>query len=391
MKWHQKIWLPKRLLVVFPEFQKEKPLFNAVLITKKQLHTREIGQILSFASLDECIQHYGPKIPLYLHLLGSGILTRKVNDAGSYREDLIINGDVNDFFFSTYSDGSEVVASFFRKTLLEDLMTELQNRKIKLIGVSAGYASLFSLLEDESLTFDMMLEKKNGMITKFERSEKPENRSLWCSEFYELKQLAAFSVMRLLWYPDEKFENSKIDQAESDFENTIQYNKFKTLGLTGVGTIFLALVINYFYTNSLNNTIAQLETDLSASNQNLALLDRLEQEKSRKEQLVLSAGVNSSKFLSYYLDEIGQSVPKEINLSTMEVFPVTGKLKNKQKVEVDQEKITITGSTAGNEILDDWIEKMNRFEWIKSVELTNYLKTENGQAAFNLVITLTGN
>ena len=152
--------------------------------------------------------------------------------------------------------------------------------------------------------------------------------------------------------------------------------------------ILLSLLINHFYHNSLNNDIAQLEMNLSVHNENLSLLERLSQEKMRKEQLIASAGVNSSSFLSYYLDKIAESIPKSITLSDMTVFPVVGKLKDKQKIEVNQKSIGIAGITPENVVLDDWIEKMDRFEWVESVELLNYLKSSEESAEFEIEINL---
>lgn len=124
------------------------------------------------------------------------------------------------------------------------------------------------------------------------------------------------------------------------------------------------------------------------NNENLALLERLRQEKTRKEQLILSSGINASEFISFYIDRIGESVPGSISLKEVQVFPLKEKLKEKKKVEIQQEVIEIIGYTPGSEVLDNWMEKVNRFEWVKSVELINYLKSENVNAEFKLLITL---
>jgi Tfp pilus assembly protein PilN len=179
------------------------------------------------------------------------------------------------------------------------------------------------------------------------------------------------------------YEYFKLEVAE---ENYSQFAQFKVYGASALIGIFLALLGNYFYQNHLNNDIAQLEQDLMMSNDNLALLERLDQEKIRKKQLVSTAGVTSSRFLSYYLDEIGRTVPKDINLQEIKLFPLSSKMKNKQKIEVNQEQILIEGTTTGNEVLDNWIEKMDRFEWVSSIELLNYLKGDNGRAEFKLLI-----
>ena len=72
----------------------------------------------------------------------------------------------------------------------------------------------------------------------------------------------------------------------------------------------------------------------------------------------------------------------------MSVFPLTENLKEKRKVEIDQSKIQISGWTSSNVVLDDWIETINREEWVKSVELINYQKINDKDALFNLIISM---
>src|SRR5690606_10658990 len=136
-----------------------------------------------------------------------------------------------------------------------------------------------------------------------------------------------------------------------------EYRKFKMLGIAGVSLILVLLVGNYFYLNSLNQEVADKEAELALNNSNLTILSQLEQEEIRKQQLLLTSGVAANHFVSFYLDKIGESVPKEIRLSEMIVFPLKEKLKDKRKVDVDQKKIEISGWTSDNVVLDDWIEQ----------------------------------
>ena len=47
----------------------------------------------------------------------------------------------------------------------------------------------------------------------------------------------------------------------------------------------------------------------------------------------------------------------------------------------------IIGYTPNSQVLDDWMEKMNRYEWVESVELLNYLESTNSKAEFKLLIS----
>jgi Tfp pilus assembly protein PilN len=257
--------------------------------------------------------------------------------------------------------------------------------KTHLLGISSGAIPIFNLLEDEVVEMDYKLGTKNGRIDSFERSSESKERVLWRDNFYSPQEFLSKAILQnyRAKLPSEVYTDHSLEPAR---ENYRQFVQFKVYGASSLLVIFLSLFANYFYQNHLNTDVAELEQNLMSSNDNLALLERLEQEKTRKEQLISGAGVTSSLFLSYYLDEIGQTVPKGVQLQEMKLFPLDGKIKNKQKVEVNQEQIIIEGTTIGNETLDNWIEKMDRFEWVRSIELLNYHEGEENRAEFKLLI-----
>ena len=378
------IWHPRSLVVVFLDFGQGACEISA---GKLSFATSENLNFESFGDLEEVVDHFGKYKAYHLHVLGSGVLSRKVESNGAYLQDLIMNGNPNDFMFTAFDDGKSAAVSFCRKSLFADYLKQFKAEKWPLYGVSCGYAPICSILEDESVTTELEIECRNEEIVTYKRADVRKDKANWRNDFWTTRSLIAEAI-RQNKTAEKKWTVEGEEEGEAARENVHQYNQFKTIGLGIVGVILVALIINYFYQNHLNNQIAQLEMDLSVHTENIAMLDRLSQEKQRKEQLINSAGVNASSFLSYYMDEIGQSVPKSITLSDMTVFPIVGKLKEKQRVEVDQKRIWIAGITRDNEILDNWIEKMDRFGWVKSIELLNYLKSSEDWAEFELQITL---
>jgi Tfp pilus assembly protein PilN len=167
-----------------------------------------------------------------------------------------------------------------------------------------------------------------------------------------------------------------------------EQNTFERLGIGILAFFLLSLSANYFYVNHLNQIAAEKELELSSYGQQLSLIDRLNQEKNRKIQLFESSGLQSNEFISFYLDELGKSVPSTITLTVLETFPLKEGLKPRKKVEIDRETIAISGLCNTSKTLDDWMEKMERFSWIKSVELINYLRQEDGTSFFQLKIKL---
>ncbi len=382
------IWRPRTMVFVFIHFVDKTPEISAVKCRMKAAGPEEVEQPGRFDTLEEVIAHYGKSRAYHLHVVGSGVLSRRIESLPNYMDELVINGNPDEFIFSVYDDGSALLASFFRRSAIGEMLEQLGEQKIHLLGISAGLSPVLCLAEDLHIHLDHSLVKEQGKIVSFGRAEKASQRTQFEGSFVTAEQLIIAGLIRQYMEPCEEYMSSEVTHFAPADENYRQFNQFRIMGVVIVSGILLALVVNYFYVNHLNSQIAQLETDLSVSNENLALLNRLEEEKTRKEQLVLNAGVNSPRFLSYYLDEIGKTVPEQINLQELLVFPLEGKMKNKQKVEVNREAIRIAGSTPDNEVLDDWIERMDRFEWVKGIELMNYLKNEGNRSDFLIMITL---
>lgn len=366
----QHIWTPKRVSIVFIEINGAELEFSA----------RSFGKRLvdhgSFESIEALVKKLGSGRPYHLHLSGSGVLTRKVESLPNFKEQLIISGKSDAFHFTSYDDQQWIAVSFLRKALTEEIEHYFMERKLHLLGVSSGEIPLCTS-QNGFYKGVYSIEIADGRLKQFEKNTLPNANT----DPNALAEAIALNYSR-------KSEAYSWSQNSSALENFKEFTQFKTIGLGLLFTILFALFGNYLYQNHLNNSVAQLESDLSMSNNNLAMLDRLEQEKSRKKQLIASAGTASPRFLSFYLDEIARTVPKSIDLQELALFPLQEKLKQKQKVDIVSNETVIMGTTPNNMILDDWIELMDRFEWVASIELLNYSKTTEKEASFKLLIKL---
>lgn len=372
MKWYQNIWSPKTIVVVFARLKDGELKFSAQQTGRRN---KDFGL---YDDLESLVKSVGKSRPYHIHVQGQGVLTRTVESLPNYKEQLVIGGNSNDFYFTSFNDEVSIAASFMRRSVLEDSLVLFEENKWHLLGISCGEIPLCAMDENGSFHGEQCILMKDGKIETVERNP-GEPRSKYRDE------IAAAIVEN---YNQVDNDHLQLEQRGNAIENFKEFTQFKVLGLSLLMGLLLSLLGNYFYQNHLNQTIADLEMDLTLSNENLSLLDRLEQEKVRKEQLVANAGVTSPKFLSYYLDEIGTTVPETIDLQEMYLFPLEGKLKNKQKVSIQSDRIVIQGTSPDNVTLDDWIEYMDRFEWVKAIELLHYGKVSDKQAEFKLEITL---
>lgn len=388
MKLEKNIWNPRSLNVIFVNLSKEKTSFSVVQVSQKK-PLSDLNEVF-FDTLDEIIAKYGNSTSYWIHVNGSGVLTRLIDRASGYKDDLIVNGNKDEFMFCSYTDQEKSAVSFVRSQSVQPFYDQLKDLRAHIIGISCGPIPIFGVLENnETCIGEYSLKYKDNKIETCSRNENYTGVTSFRAEKTTDNIILAFSLLEIMTKVKKDFEFCLTEEnAKKELEEFKQHKKFNILG---VGSVILLLIIvmgNYFYVNHLNNQIAQFETDLSLSNENLTLLDRLDQERSRKEQLVENSGFLGDKYISFYLDKIGQSVPGTIYLRTLDVFPLIEKLKEKRKVNVDSRRIELTGLTNSNVVLDDWIEKLNRYEWVLSVEVLNYTKITEGQAQFKLVMLL---
>lgn len=377
------IWKPRSLVVVLANISKEGISFYAQKPT-----IRNSGELLDmryFASVSEIVKHFGNSQAYWLHVQGSGILTRLVDRPEGYHEDLIVSGDKTDFFFSSYTDGERSLVSFFRKKVVDEVVNEFGREKAHLFSCSSGpIPELLDLIEGNisSSASDYLIELKQGKLISLTKREEH-------TIFSQQNSKIASAILNLFLSPNEHFNfSSKNDIGANALENFSQQKKFQILGLASVFFILFLLIGNYFYTNSLNQSIVQLEEELALNNGNLSLMDELKGERARKHQLVENSGFLGNNYISFYLDKIGKSVPSMIDLDQLYVFPLEEKLKEKRKVTVQKQRVEINGITVNNAILDDWIEKLNRFEWVERVELLHYMNEADNKAVFKILVIL---
>jgi len=386
MHWYNNIWNPKTLIVIFIEFNNRELELSAIRQNKVSL--KENQKIKKFDSIKQIIDTFGKNKAYVIHVLGSGVLTRLINFHPNYKEDIIISGDTDDFHFTSYKDDSKVAVSFFRKDLIQQILAEIKKSNIHLLRITAGNIPILLKADSTKIKFDYDVFTKQGEIIDFKKTNEIKEKCFFRDQLISKKELIALCLFENCSDNNPQFFVSENDLFEETKNEYRRFRQFNFWGIASLSTIFAVLILNYFYLNQLNSSINELETQLMISNDNLSLLDRLEQEKRRKENLIVSAGVNSSKFLSYYLDKIGLTVPKNIQLSQLDLFPLVGKLKNKNKIEVDKSGILIEGTTKDNVILDNWIEVLDRFEWVESIQLHNYTKHTDQRSDFKISISL---
>jgi Tfp pilus assembly protein PilN len=380
---------PRKWVLVQVQLEQQEQHMRYVVVSKQQA-TLDSVQWTTVENAEELIKKAGKNLPYVVHFSGFGVLSRIAENVSNYRESLLVTGGEDDFYFSSYELKGTVGVSFIRRSLAEPLLEALSAQKIFLWGVHTGPVPLIRLVSENSqLQLDFVIETVNGDLKKLERNTGDVKRLATDSGFLDTDAAYVRALQQLTDNPNEQYrqglDEARFTQTKADYKEFVRFVK---LGIGILAFFLIALVGNYFYVNHLNNVAAQLETDIAGYGENLALSDRLQQEKQRKLVLVENSGIQSAKYVSFYLDEIGASVPAAIQLSSLETFPLLEPLKPKRKVELNSKHLTISGFSSSSKVLDDWMEALERKQWISGVELMNYVRINDQKATFQLLVKI---
>lgn len=371
---------PKKYNLILIHNQSGNPLFHYACIHE---HTMA-HDFTSFESLEEILKKADKKVPFILHIKGAGVLARSVENAPNYKERLLVSGREDEFYFNSYERSGSVLVSFARKNVIDEFLNPITAVKGFIWALYIGPSILpFKFENLQSIQSDYVLSFPSSNQITISKNEQ---------ELSE-KQIQTSYLEAIINYTYQKNSNSDIfhqgineetlKQTKSEYKD---YRQFRIIGLSILSFFLVALTINYFLVNHLNQVAADYEQEIAGYQENFAIIDRTKQEKQRKLILFQNSGMQSGNLLSYYADEVGVTVPKDIQFTEMELFPLVQQLKPKHKVETDNSKIIIKGITINSKVLDDWMEDLEKKEWVQSVEVINYSRLDDLNSIFHIII-----
>jgi len=360
----------------------EKPVYNYILMKQKKGEISFIKINKRVTSIKDLVKEISNRYPVVLHFYGKGILNRKVKREENYRHSILLNANLDDFYFTDYLEEKTVYSSVIRKNAVDDILQEFAKNKLQVVGVSSGpfIAAPMAAFIDKSnfVVDDVLLKIENDEIVSFEKMEDPTGSVNIGNDRIDYDVLASMAAGAQYFNPNPKLILSNdLPFFAKNKEEAKQKNIFFRFAM-GMMIFFLMLLTgNYFYLGYLNDKIEENYGELMQFEEQLADLSTLEEEQERKENLLRSSGLLGKQFLSFYLMELSLSVPRDISFQTITVRPLVDEIKKKQKVEFYDHTILVTGHSKTSDVLSRWIEQLKKEEWLSKVDILEYTYSKN--------------
>ncbi|MCC7453421.1 MAG: hypothetical protein IT222_04580 [Crocinitomix sp.] len=381
-----------RVHVVHVELGENANRFHFLTLRKTKGEIVILKKGEGFLHLEDALKAMKANHPILLHFSGKGILNRKTSHHENYRHSILLNGNSDNFYFSDYFEQGEVFSSVIRKDVVEEVIQNLEEKKRIVISFSSGpfFASILNKVLDKSqLTVDgHTLQFQKQKLVDFTKLADPHanltETVVLGDERVNIRLMSCAAIGAALFNPTDQLVFPSLDKIfVQNYEEAKQKNIFIRFG-TAVMLFFLVLLFgNYMYVGYLNAQVSENAIFLTEFDETLTQIVDLEEEKDRKEKLLQSSGLLNKNFLSYYLMELGNSIPTTISFDQIIVRPLTDEIKQRKKIAFEEHLILINGRTTSSHVLSRWIQELEEKPWLEKVDILSY-EYANSQGIFEL-------
>lgn len=346
--------------------------------------------------IDELVDEIDNKIPISLVITGKGVLIKTLEANIDEENDLLLkhilpNVDPNDFYMQLTQGGrGKRFVAIIRKKLLDTILVKIYNQGFSLMNVCLGPFSIISLLpllespsnnkiveieiNEMKLSFEngWMMDCKTGTFRQNRQTDKQPVVMIANQSFPHKYILALASSFQML----KKIVNRiSLQTTSTNYYKDEWKSKFifsRGIWASSISFIFI-LLINFLLLQKYTNKNELLNDHLL---RNKAELDRLDNLKNQV--ITKTAFLKENKWLgisktSYYSDQVGKTIPKEITLTSLKVFPFAeSKNINERSMDFISNMISIEGNIKEKYNLYDWIEILKTLKWIDQVSIKEY-------------------
>ena len=332
--------------------------------------------------MEELVLTINKQYPIFLCINTPNILLKSVENIGSEdREEALVNLafpnlDLENFYYEIVKKTDTALVSIARKGSIDTQLAKLADSKIKISNFSLGLSAFDTIvpyLDEETI------QVSNHQITILDNSMieiLPSTSAI--KQKYTINGLKMDSSLLLSFSAVLKHLNSAQNgtnfgdlskKLEWNFKNDRIFDKVLKLSLA----FFVVLLLgNFMVYNIYHEKVGELNTSVSATGAQKEELTLLDASVKRKEERVETLSASSNSMATFYLDLFAQGVPNSILLSEIKYQPLAKPVREKKPVILEEKTLLIAGISKDVNEFSHWIERLEKYVWVQSVETLDY-------------------
>ncbi|MDB5274738.1 MAG: hypothetical protein JWO58_3105 [Chitinophagaceae bacterium] len=373
-----------------------------ILSKRKQVLVIEKSGTLT-DGIDKLTTCIPASIPVVLSLSGKGVLHKKVQQQGDNKEKLFDyvfpNARISEYVvqYQLCSNNSFYV-SVVRKDQVERLVNELSEQGYSVLSLSLGAFAIGPLLKAVPFSDNSLQAGRHQLSID---AGIPSEYSFTQTEDLSVLDIAGEQLPSMLLVPYAmafQYMVKGIEKMEvvyplfQQLQETYKEKRvFKTLSVGGLVFFFSVLVINTIAYSLLAEKNNRLSSEYGSA-QNITVSNKKGREEfDRKESFLSQAGWLSPAAISYYTDRIASSLPDDIQLTSLSVYPFNEQKSRKDKKEIfESNSIVVKGTSSKPTDINRWTKELNSYTWVTQIKVQDYSfdhKTNTGSFSLHISIS----
>lgn len=366
-----------------------------ILILKKKKSEFLIEDSLESNTVTELSNQLQKEQHLFLIINNEKVLFKSLD--GVYNTQKAIaqafpNLKVEDFYYEVYTNQNNTFIAICRKDYINNLIKEYHSHKLNVVDFSLGNLAVSQLT---NFINEPTVETSNGTVSF--ANQKIKNIILSATDSSTPYTINGIEITKntllplagiITYYSNQKQSVSNFDTISNKLISNFKQKRIFDLGLkAGLATVFVLLLISFLFFSSYTSNINQLNAELELNKAHKKTLLKLSDDAHKKEQLVTSFSLTSSKS-SWFLDQLGSTIPTPILLSEIQYQPLVKNIKKEEGIKIQEQIIIIKGKSSISNVFSNWIKELEQKDWIEKVIILDYGTGKKTITEFELQIEI---
>ena len=336
------------------------------------------------------------KLPFFLTINTNQVIQKEVSSTDASDEKLLHkafpNTNWEDFYFEIWRLKTKSIIAIARKSYLHEIVTNYESQKITIAGISLGICSIADIID---YTDEAVLQTNHQLISNQEQ-EQIISANLQDSVItyninslqIENRQLLAFSGILRLIMNGTVNTGSIITYSGELYDDYNQKTFFVKCLKIAVGALLVVLVLNFIFFTHYYKLAQETSETLLVNKSSIEDVNKIKQRIVVKEEKVKNLVGKTTSQSSLIINEIANKVPASILLTELTFNPLVKKIKPEEPIITQEKTITISGTTIANEAFTNWIESIEKLNWVDKVLITHFGKNDTNETVFSIKLTL---
>ncbi|MDC1324527.1 PilN domain-containing protein [Flavobacteriaceae bacterium] len=302
------------------------------------------------------------------------------------------NINLDDFYFEIHSQKNIHFINVCRKDYINALVDTYAKHKLSVLNISLGNHAVINLIdfinEDTIFSSNAKIVVEDTAVIEIEKAEVPLQNYEVNGSTVTNQQLLSFSaaLQPILNNNSTKTNfSTKKNQLVDAYKHRRFFHQFmKFGGLFILGVLLVNFFVFNHYFESVNALKQLSEINLSTKNKITSLNETVSIKQKMVDDLLKSNGSKSS----FYCDAIIQSLPKTVLLTDYSYQPLLRRIKEDRAIEVSEKTIFISGSSVQSADFSEWINRLEKMDWIEKVAIMEYRNTNSKKSEFKISIRI---